>query len=506
MMPHCRRIRSATGRVIGSTTEAGVARRGIDRESVIEIRDGALRIHPLVIPGWNRAGISYGPFERRDGLGLAIHVLNADNGSETYRLASVVRRLGRWALASQTDSLWTRLLRWPFRLVGNGVTRKLRYWYSACHIEKAYRPMRENLAVGWFAADAPADAAANGDAFVVRGANVHNGELDLCIGDRLLPVIESLPNVPFYYFVLLRENGSAYYIASHDHVPGAAAYPAMRPIAINATSTGTLLYPGLHQSMAGESGFTAETVLYHAHVARYAALSAWYGTAHAADRLTGDGRLAGSKSETGAEWQALTGDPERSADGARPGGSLGMACLLPDKPTGLIHAVMTIASDNGKAGIVWRLSDARNYLALLMSRDGCELVMVAGGERAVLQTCDPAKLDTRRPLAVQIRDDGDRNRRFRERPPRAGRRPAVRGSAGRPRRRNFRRCEWRSVPAHSRPGGASPRGRTPGCLAVHAALVPRWHGADHLRRLRRGTRRLCGIPIAEWRLVVPHHG
>ena len=95
--------RARAGNAIGSADRTGVVRRALDREGVVEIRDDALRIDPLVIPGWGRAGLSYGPFERRNGLGLAIHVLNADNGSETYRLASVIRRLGRWALASQTD-------------------------------------------------------------------------------------------------------------------------------------------------------------------------------------------------------------------------------------------------------------------------------------------------------------------------------------------------------------------------------------------------------------------
>ncbi len=400
--------RARAGNAIGSADRTGVVRRGVDREGVVEIRDDALRIHPLVIPGWGRAGLSYGPFERRNGLGLAIHVLNADNGSETYRLASVIRRLGRWALASQTNSLWTRLMRWPFRLAGDGVLRKLRYWFSACHMERAYRPMRENLAIGWFDADAPADVTKSCDAFVIRGANVRNGELNVCASDTLMPVIDWLPNVPFYYFVLLRETGSAYYVASHDHVPGAAAYPMMRPIAINAASTGKSLYPGLHQGMAGESGFTAETVLYHAHVARYAALSAWYGTAHAADRLTGEGRLAGSASEAGAEWRALAGDPTRSVDGARAGAGFSMACLAADTPAGLIHAVVTIPEGNGKAGIVWRLADAGNYLCLSLSRHGCEIAMAAGGEHTALQSCSLAEAGAHQPMSAQIRDDGNR--------------------------------------------------------------------------------------------------
>ena len=400
--------RLRAGNVVGSKTKAGALRRGVDREGVVEIRNDALRIRPLAMPGWGRAGISYGPFERRNGLGLAIHVLNADNGSETYKLASVIRRLGRWALASQTNSLWTRLLRWPFRIAGDGVLRKLRYWYAACHVEKAYRPMHENLAVGWFTTDAPTDATKAADAFVVRGATVRNGELGVRIGDTLLPVIEWLPNVPFYYFILLRETGSAYYVASHAQVPGTSAYPALRPVAINAASTHGSLYPGLHQIMAGESGFTAETVLYRAHVARYAALSAWYGTAHAADRLTGDGPLAASDSETGTSWQVLAGNPERSADGARAQSGFSLACLAAETPMGLIHAVATLPAGDGSGGIVWRLSDAQSYLCLSLSRRGCALVTVAGGARQTLVSCALPEAELDQPMAVQIRDDGAR--------------------------------------------------------------------------------------------------
>lgn len=398
--------RTRAGEVIGSTSKSGVKRRGIDCERVIEIRDDALRIRPLVIPGWGRAGISYGPIERRSGLGVAIHVLNGENGAEAYELASVLRRLGRWALASETDSLWMRFLRWPFRPSGDSLLRKLCYWYASCHIEKAYRPMRENLAVGWFSADAPADATKSTDAFVVRGAGPLNGELNVCVGDTLMPVINSLPNVPIYYFVLLRETGSAYYIASHDLVAGTAGFPTMRPIAINPTSTAKSLYPGMHQSIVGESGFSAETVLYRIHVASYAGLGRWYGTAHAADRLTGEGKLAGSTSETGAAWRVVAGNPERSQDGSRGANEFSMACLVPDQSTGLVHAVVELPAGSGKAGIVWRVADSRNYHCLSISRNRCELAIVAEGERQLAQSCALTEDDGRHPLTVQIRDDG----------------------------------------------------------------------------------------------------
>jgi len=394
------------GKVIGSAIAGGMARRGADREGIIRIRDGAMRIPPLFMPGWGRAGVSYGPIERENGLGLAIHVLNSDNGSETYRLASVFRRVGRWALASETDSLWTRLLRWPFRLSGDGLLRKLFYWYSACHIEAAYRPLRENLAVGWFTADVPGDPTKSSEAFVVQGAGKMNGILNVCIGETLMPVIKSLPNVPMYYFVLLREQGSAYYIASHDHLPVTGAFPKLRPLAISTATGGKLLFPGLHPSMVGESGFTAETILYGSHVARYAALGTWYGTAHAADRLTGDGSLGGSRSETSSEWQALAGTVEKTADGARGGGEFAMAGLFPDAPSGLIHAIVALPDNGARAGLAWRIADSGTYLCLSISRNGCDLGFVTDDERQDLQSCALPASDGSEPIAVQIRDDG----------------------------------------------------------------------------------------------------
>ena len=301
-------------------------------------------------------------------------------------------------------------MRWPFRLAGDGVLRKLRYWFSACHMERAIGPMREESRDRMVRRGCPRRRDENPATPSSYAAPMcGTASSTVCASDTLMPVIDWLPNVPFYYFVLLRETGSAYYVASHDHVPGAAAYPMMRPIAINAASTGKSLYPGLHQGMAGESGFTAETVLYHAHVARYAALSAWYGTAHMLPiRLTGEGRLAGSASEAGAEWRPLAGDPTRSVDGARAGAGFSMACLAADTPAGLIHAVVTIPEGNGKAGIVWRLADAGNYLCLSLSRHGCEIAMAAGGEHTALQSCSLAEAGAHQPMSAQICDYGNR--------------------------------------------------------------------------------------------------
>ena len=65
-----------TGKVIGSRTPGGILRRGIDTESVIAIDNRALRIQPLIHPGWGRAGITYGAYHRQNGLAMAIFMIN----------------------------------------------------------------------------------------------------------------------------------------------------------------------------------------------------------------------------------------------------------------------------------------------------------------------------------------------------------------------------------------------------------------------------------------------
>jgi hypothetical protein len=61
----------AAGEVIGSRSADGQRRGGIDVEGVMVLRDGALRLQPLATPGWQRVGVAYGPFARRNGLAMA---------------------------------------------------------------------------------------------------------------------------------------------------------------------------------------------------------------------------------------------------------------------------------------------------------------------------------------------------------------------------------------------------------------------------------------------------
>ncbi|MEZ5266615.1 MAG: hypothetical protein R2755_33580 [Acidimicrobiales bacterium] len=75
----------APGAVIDAlegTSSTGHHLGGIDVEGVVGMDHGALRIKPLVQPGWGRSAVTWGPFEARCGLVASVLVLNGHNASE----------------------------------------------------------------------------------------------------------------------------------------------------------------------------------------------------------------------------------------------------------------------------------------------------------------------------------------------------------------------------------------------------------------------------------------
>src|SRR4029079_5434244 len=119
----------AAGRVLGTAATTGARRLGRDVERQIAIDHGALRLQPLITPGWQRQGIAYGPFRRTPGLNLAVAVTNGHNTSQGSRLPEdLVRRLWRWARGPEVDPLPQRML----RALGAGqrkrVLRRFLWW------------------------------------------------------------------------------------------------------------------------------------------------------------------------------------------------------------------------------------------------------------------------------------------------------------------------------------------------------------------------------------------
>ncbi len=374
----------------------------------MSIDHGALRIQPLVKPGWGRVGIAYGPYSRANGLAFAVFMVNGHNTSQSGPVEGLRGRLKRWAVASETDHPARRLLRWVQHGDKRAMLRKLRYWLWN---QKYFRlpAINENLAVGWFPSAVPVDPRAEGNAFIVHATGGENGELWAQVGPQHLPAIRGLQNVQTYYVVMLREQGAAYYAASVPNAHGLAPYPHMRPLAIDPFQADPEIYAGLYQSVLGQIGFRVDTRVYGAQVAQVKELATWYGTAQAADRLKGRGSLAGSSAETGHSWQMLAGHFERTEQGVSALAEENIAVLDSGVPAGLIHIVIDLSTtDEAEAGLVWRVQDHDNLWRFLITLHDCHLWIKEAGQWLKLDASQEWHWQAGMANSVQILDEGRR--------------------------------------------------------------------------------------------------
>lgn len=383
-----------------------VERAVTDVEGVIGIDHGALRIKPMIDQRWGRAGVVYGPIERRSGLLFAVLILNGHNTSQSEPLSdSFVRRLIRWLQGHTTSraAIARRLegwLRYPRKRV---LMRQLRSWWHMARAE--FDPLDENLAVGWFAAAELATPAPAGSLFVMHAARGDNGELWVRIGPSFATVASGVQNVPMCYAIVLRDVGAAYYIASLPRAHATAPLPRFRPLAIDATDTTPILHAGIHQAVLGQVGFRVDSRVYGVQVEPVEALAAWYGTAHAADRLWGSGRLDGRTAEIGGGWDDSAGSFELEPSGVRATGKAGVAILRPPSATGLVHVRITGIDDDSEGGPMLRFGDGGSHIRLAISTSRVRLVAVSEGSEVVLAD------DTSEPIVdsehqVQVLDDG----------------------------------------------------------------------------------------------------
>ncbi|MCC7207428.1 MAG: nucleotide-binding protein [Anaerolineae bacterium] len=407
------------GSVIGSRTADGVTRRGVDVERVMSVDHGALRIEPLHRAGWGRAGVAYGPFKRENGLALSVYLLNGHNTSQIEIFpGSIKGRLWRWALGTVGSGeskriLFKRMARWIRSEHTRRMVRRVRWWLRLKAITKDL-PIpsihNENLAVGWFTAPVPgeSDSLPEGDAFVMHALGAENGELWAQVGDAPLPAVRGVQNVPICYVVILREQGAAYYAASLPNAHGLAAHPDMRPLAIDPFHAEEDVYAGVHQPVLGQIGFRAETRVYGVSVAETPAWAAWYGTAHAADALSGGGPLGESAAEAGGAWRAVSGEFHRRPQGAAGNeATANIALLQPEGPSGLIHALIEFDTpDAGAVGLVWRAASARDYWILKVGPRESSLSVVEGGAPHTVFSDTHPTLPVGMPLSLQILDDG----------------------------------------------------------------------------------------------------
>jgi hypothetical protein len=398
----------APGNVIGQRSPAGVCRLGVDSERVIGIDGGALRIQPLLKPGWGRSGLAYGPFLRENGLAFAVVLLNGHNTSQTGPLAdSIPRRIFRWARGSETEPIARRLLRWLKTDHRPIFLRQLRRWLQIARTHPGTTPMDENLSVGWYAQALPARPDLDGAAFTVHAAGPENGELWVRSASRPLPVARGLQNIPLLYLVVLRERGAAYYISSFPQARGAAAFPLVRPLAVDWQDSTTQVYAGVHQSVLGQIGFRVDTRVYSTQVTALPEYQQWYGTAHAADRLSGTGALAESQAEFGGSWAIASGRFTRLEQGLRAGEPNSMAVLNPGVPSGLVSILVEPAGERGEVCLLWRWQDPENHWRLRAGSDGCSLERINEGNCSVVAESRRPVMQTAREYCLQILDDGE---------------------------------------------------------------------------------------------------
>ncbi|MDP2005234.1 MAG: hypothetical protein Q8K45_06130 [Rubrivivax sp.] len=397
------------GALVGTATAAGVPRHVVDAEGVIGADNGALRIQPLVEPGWGRAGIAYGPYARSGGLAFVVSMLNGHNTAQSENLTETFRaRLDRWLAGPEVHRRRERLLTWLRSRRKARMLRQWRWWWRARKGAVPVPRIDENLALGWFATARPGDPVHEGNALVMHATGAENGELRVRTGPALLPAVRGVQNLPMHYVVVLREQGAAYYAASLPGSRGLGHHPALRPLGIDAFHADPQVYAGLFQSTLGQIGFRLDTRVYGLRVAPVPAWSHWFGSAHAADRCTGSGNVTDTAAEVGGRWHTPNGDgPRRSPRGLVAAAGDGLAWLQPSAPSGLLHVIVEAGVNSAaSASLVWRCADAANHWQLLLSGAGCELAVRVQGQWTQLAHDASVALRAGVAHSVQILDDG----------------------------------------------------------------------------------------------------
>lgn len=397
------------GTVVGSTAAGGAIRRGRDVEGVLQVDHGALRIRTTVVPGWGREGVAYGPFEARPGRAFAVHLLNGHNTSESYVIEGMVRRVGRWAVGSETVPLWRRVLAYPLSRPREALPRKLRYWW-------ANRPgttgpeQLDNLAVGWFAHEVPDDPVGDGACFVVRATGPYNGELRTSVGGRPVAQFQGLQNLPVHYVSVQRERGAVLYASSdYEGARGLPGYPSLRPLAVDPRPFG-LAHVGVWQAAQGQIGFSCDSRVYDVTVADVPTLASWSTSAVLADRFGREGPLAARSLEVGEVGWAAAGAAVVVEDGKAGAavGAEGAGTVTADAGVrlGLAHVLVELGPDaSGSVGLLWRHRSAEDHLRLVVG--GGEVALEVVIEGAVARRRAEALSPWSGQIGLQVCDDGE---------------------------------------------------------------------------------------------------
>lgn len=400
----------SAGSVIGTLSASGHKRLGVDVEKVLGIDNGALRIAPLIEAGFGRAVLSYGPFPRREGLAYAVAILNGHNTSQYESLPDTFReRITLWLKGSEIDPKLERLVMW---LRSRRVLRTLRQFRGWKRTAKDSNPvplLDENLAVGWFPSPNVKDPRQEGSSFIMHALGPENGEIWTGGNGTRTRSLRGVQNLPLYLVSIVRPGGVIYYISSIDGAIGSGAYPMFRPLGVEHNPVPKELYFGIQQSVLGQIGFRLDTRVRWVRVSHAKGYESWFGGAHAADYLKGDGNLDGSIAEAGGTWRVLRGEAQRNFGGVTGSVAETIAILDPGLPAGLIHADTVMGYDaSAKVGLIWRFLDDRNHWRLEVGAGESVMVLVSKGERHVLASKTFPVLEENRKMRLQVLDDGNR--------------------------------------------------------------------------------------------------
>ena len=398
------------GRLVGSKSSNGDQRKGVDREKVISADNGAARIAPLIEPGWGRAGIAYGPFERRNGRALAVYLVNCHNTSQSENLKESFReRVDRWLRGPDLCTRWQRFFQFLASKRKGRMLRQVLWWWRIRVDAKPVPKVDENLAIGFFPTEAPSNPLNTGNGFVMHATGAENGELWARCGDQCLPAVRSVQNLQIHYVVVLRERGAIYYASSVPGANGLGTYPNMRPLAIDAFNDDRSVYAGVHQAALGQIGFRLDTRIYGVRVVDLAQWTTGWGSAHAADSLKGIGTLSSAAAEVGGAWQQVAGQFERTSDGAVATRDESIAVVRTSAPSGLIHVLAHAGvSTEDSVSVIWRYADANNFWRLTLSSAGCELALHENGIPSRIAYSEAARLRSGSVHSLQVLDEGNR--------------------------------------------------------------------------------------------------
>lgn len=362
-------------------------RHATDAERILSIDHGALRIPMLATPGFGRAALSYGPFEAKPGLAMAVWMLNGHNTSQTLHTYSLLKQAYRFLRGGNAFSIPHQLASWARHPARESLLRRIDCWIGVRRASDAN--INDNLMLGFFADPSRPLLAERTGAFIMHAASHECGDLRVTAtgqpaksfepnSDSGTSVVLGFQNVDALYVVALRHDSTIYYLAATPGARGSSPPGTMRPVAIERSrrldGPAPKVFAGIHQSVLGEIGFAVDSRVHAVVVDRIQQLASPFAGSHAA--------------------QATPPDPNGQLQ-------------HPAAPTGLISAWLTPSAT--PAGFIFRAADAYNHwTATARTIDAATLVELSRVENGHTTPIASATIPTP-PAQAQLLllDDGD---------------------------------------------------------------------------------------------------